>query len=122
MSKFHQILFNYFFKSTVYLTRLSSLLKKNKIIVTNSNDVTSIAIDDFATKQRYKYGSLAGARFYVLNESDKTSDLILDKFDEANINYCFMDSFAQGEVQDFKNNVLLRNLQSKLNDFNQTNL
>ena len=31
-----------------------------------------------------------------------------------------MDSFAQGEVQDFKNNVLLRNLQSKLNDFNQT--
>lgn len=64
--------------------------------------------------------SLAGARFYVLNESDKTSDLILDKLDEANINYCFMDSFAQGEVQDFKNNVLLRNLQSKLNDFNQT--
>lgn len=64
--------------------------------------------------------SLAGARFYVLNESDKTSDLILDKLDEANIYYCFMDSFAQGEVQDFKNNVLLRNLQSKLNDFNQT--
>ena len=38
------------------MTRLSSLLKKTKIIVTNSNDVTSIAIDDFATKQRYKYG------------------------------------------------------------------
>lgn len=99
---------------------ICNYLKKTKIIVTNSNDVTSIAIDDFATKRRYKYVSLAGARFYVLNESDKTSNLILDKLDEANINYCFMDSFAQGEVQDFKNNVLLRNLQSKLNDFNQT--
>ena len=64
--------------------------------------------------------SLAGARFYILNESDKTSNLILDKLDDANINYCFMDSFAQSEVQDFKNTVLLRNLQSKLNDFNET--
>lgn len=45
----------------------------------------------FASSDSDFYGlisSLAGARFYVLNESDKTSDLILDKLDEANINYC----------------------------------
>lgn len=106
--------------------------------VLNNKSLVDIAMTSGACKEYYQenteslilassdsdfYGlisSLAGARFYVLNESDKTSDLILDKLDEANINYCFMDSFAQGEVQDFKNNVLLRNLQSKLNDFNQT--
>ena len=106
--------------------------------VLNNKSLVDIAMTSGACKEYYQenteslilassdsdfYGlisSLAGARFYVLNESDKTSDLILDKLDEANINYCFMNSFAQGEVQDFKNNVLLRNLQSKLNDFNQT--
>lgn len=82
--------------------------------VLNNKSLVDIAMTSGACKEYYQenteslilassdsdfYGlisSLAGARFYVLNESDKTSDLILDKLDEANINYCFMDSFAQG--------------------------
>lgn len=64
--------------------------------------------------------NLPNARYYILNESDKTSEVILDKFAEEDINYCFMDSFAQSEVQDFKNTVLLRNLRSKINEFNET--
>ena len=123
-----------------YINEYTKLPIEHKEIqrVLNNKSLVDIAMTSGACKEYYQenteslilassdsdfYGlisSLAGARFYVLNESDKTSDLILDKLDEANINYCFMDSFAQGEVQDFKNNVLLRNLQSKLNDFNQT--
>ena len=74
--------------------------------VLNNKSLVDIAMTSGACKEYYQenteslilassdsdfYGlisSLAGARFYVLNESDKTSDLILDKLDEANINYC----------------------------------
>ena len=64
--------------------------------------------------------SLPYARFYILNESDKTSEVILDKLDEEMIDYCFMDSFAQAEVQDFKNKVLVRKLREKIDEFNDT--
>ena len=64
--------------------------------------------------------SLPDARFFVLNESDKTSEKILSELFNKNINSCFMDSFAQSEVQAFKNMVLLSNLKSKIEEFNET--
>lgn len=63
--------------------------------------------------------SLPYARFLVLNESYKTSDVILSKLEEHEINYCFMDSFAQDEVQEFKERVLYKNLQNIIDEFNE---
>ena len=62
--------------------------------------------------------SLPYPRYFILNESDKTSTAVIRKLEEENINYCFMDSFAQSEVQDFKNMVLYQALQQKIADFN----
>ena len=64
--------------------------------------------------------NLPTARYMVLNESDKTSHVILEKFIENNIPYCFMDSFAQSAVQDFKDIVLFHYLQKKIKEFNDT--
>lgn len=64
--------------------------------------------------------NLEEARFYVLNESEKTSPIILNKLDEKGINHCFMDDFAQGAVQSFKTIVLKKNLQKKIDEFNGT--
>lgn len=63
--------------------------------------------------------SLPNARFLVLNESDKTSEVILSCLEEHGINYCFMDGFAQAEVQEFKDRVLFQNLKGVLDDFNE---
>ncbi len=64
--------------------------------------------------------NLPMARYFVLNESDKTSEKILIELHNNNINFCFMDSFAQSEVQSFKNEVLLRNLKKRIDEFNET--
>lgn len=64
--------------------------------------------------------NLKNAKFYILNESEKTSETIIERLDAENIEHCFMDSFAQAKVQDFKNMVLLRNLNAKIKAFNET--
>ncbi len=64
--------------------------------------------------------NLPEARYMVLNESDKTSPIILKKFNENQIPFCYMDSFAQSAVQDFKDIVLYHNLQLKIKEFNET--
>lgn len=62
--------------------------------------------------------TLSFARFLVLNESDKASEIILSKLEEHDINYCFMDTFAQDQVQQFKEKVLFKSLQNVLDEFN----
>ncbi len=59
------------------------------------------------------------ARFLVLNESDKTSAVILNALKENNISYCYMDNFAQADVQEFKEKLLYSNLKTVLDDFNE---
>ncbi|MDE7214156.1 MAG: hypothetical protein K2N42_06215 [Anaeroplasmataceae bacterium] len=46
--------------------------------------------------------SLPNAKFLVLNESTKPSNTILRVLKENHIQYCFMDLFAQAEVQEYK--------------------
>ncbi len=64
--------------------------------------------------------ALPNARFFVLNESVKTSKAILDKFDEKSIKHCFMDKFAQDKVQEFKDKLLGKGLSDFIKHFNET--
>lgn len=64
--------------------------------------------------------SLPLARFYVLNESRKTSQAIISKLNENKINHCFIDDFAQDKVQKFKTNVLVNSLSRRIKTFNET--
>ncbi len=64
--------------------------------------------------------SLPLARFYILNESRKTSHIITDKLDEYKIDHCYMDDFAQDKVQKFKTSVLINSLVKRINHFNET--
>lgn len=122
-----------------YINELVHLPIEHKEVerVLNNKSLVDIAMATGACKEYYQENTeslilassdsdffglirnLPYARYYILNESDKTSEIILDKLAEKNINSCFMDSFAQSEVQDFKNTVLLRNLRSKINEFNE---
>ncbi len=122
-----------------YINELVHLPIEHNLIerVLNNKSLVDIAMTAGACKEYYQenteslilassdsdffglINNLPKARFYILNESDKTSDIILERLDEENINYCFMDSFAQSEIQAFKNNVLLRNLRTKINEFNE---
>lgn len=63
--------------------------------------------------------SLPNANFLVLNESIKTSNTILKVLKEHQIRYCFMDFFAQAEVQEYKEEVLKQNLKLILKEFNE---
>ena len=60
------------------------------------------------------------ARFFILNETEKTSDITINRLNERNIKHCYMDSFAQDTIQDFKSTVLFRMLKSYINYFNET--
>ena len=64
--------------------------------------------------------SLPLARFYVLNESRKTSHVITEKLAEHQIEHCYMDDFAQDKVQKFKTSVLMNSLIKRVNKFNET--
>ena len=64
--------------------------------------------------------SLPLARFYVLNESRKTSPAIIEKLNSTGIEHCFMDDFAQDKVQKFKTSVLMNSLLRRINDFNES--
>ena len=59
------------------------------------------------------------ARFFVMNEKEITSGSILEKLDDYMIPHCFLDDFKQDSIQPFKNKVLLSNLQSYLDKFNE---
>lgn len=62
--------------------------------------------------------SLPLARFYVLNDSRKTSQAILAKLNQNGIKHCFMDRFAQDKVQEFKTQVLVNSLADRIKQFN----
>lgn len=62
--------------------------------------------------------NLPDARFYVLNEKRCTSPTIIEKLDSYSISHCFMDTFAQDKVQQFKTTVLFNCLKNKIDDFN----
>ncbi len=64
--------------------------------------------------------SLPLARFYVLNESRKTSPAIIEKLNTTGIEHCFMDDFAQDKVQKFKTSVLMNSLLKRINEFNES--
>ena len=58
-------------------------------------------------------------RFFVMNETDRTSGAVIEKLDANNIAHCYMDEFAQDAIQPYKNIVLRQNLQLILDKFNQ---
>lgn len=64
--------------------------------------------------------SLPLARFYVLNESRKTSHTIIEKLNSNGIQHCYMDNFAQDKVQKFKTGVLVNSLSQRIKQFNET--
>ena len=59
-------------------------------------------------------------RFLVMNEKEITSEAVLDKLDDNAVPHCFMDEFAHDVIQPYKNIVLKKNLQSILDEFNDT--
>lgn len=54
---------------------------------------------------------LPKVRFFVMNETDRTSGAVIEKLDANNIAHCYMDEFAQDAIQPYKNIVLRQNLQ-----------
>ena len=64
--------------------------------------------------------NLAAAKFFVLNERDKTSYTIISKLNEKGIRHCYMDDFAMDKVQAFKTAVLYKQLMQRINHFNET--
>ena len=62
---------------------------------------------------------LPKVRFFVMNETDRTSGAVIEKLDANNIAHCYMDEFAQDAIQPYKNIVLRQNLQLILDKFNQ---
>lgn len=63
--------------------------------------------------------SIPQANFLILNESDKTSCATIEKLELEGIKHCFMDSFAQGEVHEFKEQILKLTLNRKIARFNR---
>ena len=123
-----------------YINQIVKLPIEHKIVerVLENKSLVDIAMTAGACKEYYQENTeslilassdsdfwgliqnLPTARYFVLNESDKTAEKILLELRNNNINYCFMDSFAQSEVQNFKNEVLLNNLQRRIDEFNES--
>lgn len=123
-----------------YINQIVKLPIEHKIIerVLENKSLVDIAMTAGACKEYYQENTeslilassdsdfwgliqnLPTARYFVLNESDKTAEKILVELNKNNINFCFMDSFAQSEVQEFKNQVLLNNLKRRIDEFNDS--
>ena len=123
-----------------YINKMIKLPIEHKIIerVLENKSLVDIAMTAGACREYYQENTeslilassdsdffgliqnLPTARYFVLNESDKTSEKILVELNKNNINFCFMDSFAQSEVQSFKNEVLLNNLKRRIDEFNES--
>ncbi|MBO5102200.1 MAG: hypothetical protein J6C39_06670, partial [Clostridia bacterium] len=58
--------------------------------------------------------------FLVLNEHKKTSDRIINIFNERGIPHCYMDDFAKDKIQKLKSEVLFDGLKKRIDLFNQT--
>lgn len=71
---------------------------------------------DFWSLMKY----LPKIRFFVMNETRRTSDAVIDKLDANSIAHCYMDEFAQDAIQPYKNMVLRKNLQIILDSFNNS--
>ena len=71
---------------------------------------------DFWSLIRY----LPKVRFFVMNETRRTSDTVIEKLDANGIAHCYMDEFAQDAIQPYKNIVLRKNLQAILDNFNNS--
>lgn len=63
---------------------------------------------------------LPNARFLVLNEYSKTSELIIEEMDKYSIRHCYMSDFAQDKIQQFKSDVLYLGLVERIRHFNKT--
>ena len=61
-----------------------------------------------------------GIRYFVLNETNKTSHIVTEGLDKNRIGHCFMDEFAMDKVQKFKKFVLKKILESVLDGFNES--
>lgn len=60
-----------------------------------------------------------GIRYFVLNETSKTSRIVTEGLDKNRIGHCFMDDFAMDKVHKFKKFVLEKILESILDEFNE---
>ena len=60
--------------------------------------------------------------YYVLNEYKKTSTKTIEKLDSLGISHSYMNDFAQDVIQNFKQDVLSRGLESRIDEFNRTGL
>lgn len=60
--------------------------------------------------------------YYVLNEYKKTSTKTIEKLDSLGISHSYMNDFAQDVIQNFKQDVLFRGLESRIDEFNRTGL
>lgn len=58
--------------------------------------------------------------FFVFNEQTKTSPAIIDALDAHGVPHCYMNEFAQADIQRFKSEVLYLGLESRTNEFNET--
>ncbi len=59
-------------------------------------------------------------RYFVLNETNKTSHIVTESLDKNLIGHCFMDDFAMDKVQKFKKFVLEKILENILAEFNES--
>ena len=59
------------------------------------------------------------ASYYVLNEYKKTSTKTIEKLNSLGISHSYMDDFAQDVIQNFKQDVLFRGLETRINYFNE---
>ena len=64
--------------------------------------------------------ALPNIKFFVLNEEDKTSKTIIEHLDEYNISHCYMEEFSLDLADELKNDVLLGQLNTMIDDFNAT--
>ena len=91
-----------------------SLVDQNLILIASKehykNNVDSIIIASSDSDYVPLASTLGEANFLFLTEKRLTSEKTTDKYDELEIIYCFVDDFAQDEVQDCKNMVLYNSL------------
>ncbi len=99
-----------------------SLVDQNLILTASKehykNNVDSIIIASSDSDYVPLASSLKEANFLFLTEKRLTSEKTTDKYDELEIIYCFVDDFAQDEVQDCKNMVLYNSLMQIIEKIN----
>lgn len=78
------------------------------------NDVTSFILLSSDSDYCGLYSSLPEANFLVVLEYDKCSFALKEKLSEDGIQYCFLDDFCTGYIEDLKKTVLMYELKKRL--------